>query len=123
MKDADIVVNCLSLNGETERMLDREFFQSMKRGTFFVSASRSQIYDMQALKEALDNGTLIGAADDAVEPGDIDDVYYRELLAHPKILVTPHIAWNTDSEHRKANDMMIDNIEAWINKKPIHLVV
>ncbi len=40
----------------------------------------------------------------------------------PKIVVTPHIAWNTDAERRKANDMMIDNIEAWINKKPINLI-
>lgn len=39
------------------------------------------------------------------------------------IIVTPHIAWNTDYEKRKTNDMMIDNIVAWLDKKPIHIVV
>lgn len=125
VKDADVIANCLAMNTTTIGLLDKKFFSSLKRGSFFVSASRHQIYDVEALKDAIDNNILIGAADDAAdaEVGNINEPDYRTLLDHPKILVTPHIAWNTDAERRKANDIMIDNIEAWINKKPINLIV
>ncbi len=124
VKNADIIANCLSINSSSKGLLDREFFNSLKKGSFFISIARQLTYDINALKEALDNEILIGAADEAASAavGDIDDPNYLSLIEHPKILVTPHIAWNTDARLRKANDMMIDNIEAWINKKPINLI-
>jgi len=122
--NSDVIANCLSMNESTTGLLNEKFFSSLKKGSFFVSASRHQIYDVEALKDALDNNILNGAADDAAnaEVGDVNDPEYKKLLNHPKILVTPHIAWNTDAERRKANDIMIDNIEAWLNKKPINLI-
>jgi glycerate dehydrogenase len=124
VKSADIIANCLSLNIETVGLLDKKFFDSLKKGSFFISSSRPQICDIQALKKALDNETLIGAADDAasLEVGDVNEKDYQNLLDHPKILVTPHIAWNTDSDRRKGNDILIDNIEAWIKEEPINLL-
>lgn len=124
VKDADVIANCLSMNESSTGLLNKKFFSSLKRGSFFVSASRHQIYDIEALKDALDEDILIGAADDAAnaEVGDVNEPDYKKLLNHPKILVTPHIAWNTDAERRKANDIMINNIEAWLNKKPINLI-
>lgn len=124
VKDADVIANCLSLNDTTINLLNKKFFSSLKRGSFFVSAARPQIYDLRALKEALNKGILVGVADDAsnAEAGDVHDPAYQKILNHPKILITPHLAWNADSDRRQANDMMIDNIESWLNKKPINLI-
>ncbi|MGV8162213.1 MAG: NAD(P)-dependent oxidoreductase [Candidatus Nanoarchaeia archaeon] len=124
VKDADIIANCLCVNPSTIGLLDRTFFFSLKKGSFFISAAKHQIYDVDALKASIDEGILMGAADDAADAvgGDINDSEYKRLLNHPKIIITPHIAWNAESERRKANDMMIDNIEAWLNKKPINLI-
>jgi phosphoglycerate dehydrogenase-like enzyme len=125
VRDADIVANCLSAKPDTSNLLDSQFFCSLKKDSFFVSVGRPQTYDLEALKSALDEGILSGAADDAAGAaiGDVTDSNYQALVEHPKILVTPHIAWSTDSEIRKSNDIMIDNIAAWLNKKPINLVV
>jgi phosphoglycerate dehydrogenase-like enzyme len=67
---------------------------------------------------------LAGAAIDAggVQVGNYNDPYYQKLINHPKILATPHIAYNTDITARVANDMMIDNIEAWIKGTPKNLI-
>ena len=118
VKNADIIVNCLSANPITTGLLNKNFFNSLKKGSFFISSSRPQIYDIEALKEALDKEILSGAADDAanIEVGNIKEAEYKNLLNHPKILVTPHIAWNTDAQLRKGGDIMIDNIEAWLEK-------
>lgn len=124
IKNADVIANCLSTNPSTIGLLDKDFFNSLKKGSLFISSSRSQIYDILALKDALDKGILIGAIDDSASSvvGDVDDVEYKNLLSHPKILVTPHISWNTDVEKRKANDMMIDNVEAYLKGEPINLI-
>lgn len=123
-KDADIIVNCLPLNDETEWLLDRNFFLSLKKWAFFISSSRNEIYDTNALMEALHKEILIWAADDSASSiaGDVEYPNYNKLLNYPKIIVTPHIAWNTDHEKRKSNDIMIDNIEARLNKNPINVI-
>ena len=123
-KNADIIANCLPLNDETKWLLDRNFFFSLKKWAFFISSSRNEIYDTQAMINAIDSGILIGAADDSASSiaWDTGHPWYKKLLHHPKIIVTPHVSWNTDYEKRKSNDMMIDNIEAWLNKKPINII-
>lgn len=123
-KNADIIANCLPLNNETEWLLDKNFFSSIKKWAFFISSSRNEIYDINALLEALDKEILIGVADDSASSvaGDVEYPNYNKLLDHPKIIVTPHIAWNTDHTKRKANDIMINNIEARLNKNPINII-
>ena len=66
--------------------------------------------------KALDNNILAGIADDcgSIQFADVKDSFYIRFVKHPKILATPHIAHNTDVTDRKANKMMIDNIEAYI---------
>ena len=58
---------------------------------------------------AIDNNILIGVADDSAScvAADLEHPHYKKLLAHPKIIVTPHIARNTDYKSRKSNDMII----------------
>ncbi len=123
-KDADIIANCLSANPTTVNLLGKSFFDSLKKGAFFISAARNKTYDLESLKGALDKRILIGAADDTSDDivGDTRGENYKRLISHPKILVTPHIAWNSEAELRKSNDMMIKNIEAWIKGSPINLI-
>lgn len=125
VKNADIIVNCLSLNKSTQDLLDSDFFNSLKKGSLFVSTSKSQTYDIKELIKAIKNNILIGAIDDTASSdiGDITSKDYKLLLTNQKIFVTPHMAWNSDSERRKANDIMIDNIEAYLNKKQINIVI
>lgn len=124
VKDADIVVNCLSSNPTTWGILNKKFFKSLKKGSYFISPAGDKIHKVDALLKALDNGILVGVADDAggIRIGDTDDPFYQKLLKHPKVLVTPHIAYQTDVTNRVANDMMIDNIEAYLKGKPINLL-
>jgi len=123
VKDADVVINTLSNNPTTQGLLDKKFFDSFKNGAYFISVTSSQIYDVDSLLAALDKN-IAGAAIDTgqIQVGDTDDPFYQRLLKNPKILVTPHIAYNSDTTARVGNDMMIDNIEAYLAGKPTNLV-
>lgn len=123
-KDADVVINCMSQNITTEGLLNREFFFSLKKGAFFITVTGTSIYGIEAVIEALNRDILYGAAIDIgnIQMGDINDPTYKKLRSHPTIYATPHIAYNTDVTVRNCNDMMIDNIDAWLKGKPINLV-
>jgi phosphoglycerate dehydrogenase-like enzyme len=121
----DIVVDTLSSNSLTTKLLDEKFFQAMKEGSYFVSVTRSEIIDQNALLDALDSDHLAGAATDCGDAlvGDTEDSIYQKYQKHPKVLATPHIAYSSIMSEKTGADIMIDNVEAFINGKPQNLVV
>lgn len=124
VKSADIVVDALSSNSTTKGMLASDFFMSLKKQSYFVSVARLDILDQQTLFEALDSGKLASAAFDLSQlpVGDTKDSDYQKFMRHPKILVTPHIAYNAEESMKFGNDVMIDNVEAYIKGKPINVL-
>lgn len=125
VKDADVIVDTLSVNETTKQILDKTFFTSLKRGTYFVSVTRAEIADQEAMLAALDDGILAGVATDCggVLVGDTDDPLYKKMLAHPRVLATPHISWSATKSLQVGSDIMIDNVEAFIKGKPQNVVM
>lgn len=123
-KDADFVVNCLSNNEDTKGLLNEGFFNSLKEGIFFISITDTDIFDVDSLIKHLDSGKIAGAAIDPAGASifDAENETYKILKKNPKIITTPHIAFHADMTTRVANDIMIDNVEAWIKGKPINIV-
>ena len=124
VENADYIVNCLDRNKDTEGMLDKKFFESLKEA-YFISITDQQIYDVNAMKEALNRGNLLGAALDpaGVKPGDSSDLLYADLSSNPKVLITPHLAFNTDAAIQVGNEIMIDNVEAFLKGKQQNIIL
>lgn len=124
-KNADIIINCLSTNPSTTGLLNREFFSNLKKGVYLVSITPSEIFDINALFEALDQNIIAGMATDcaSISPSDTSDENYLRFANHPKILATPHIAFESDSTRRDVNNIIINNIEAWVMGKPINIII
>lgn len=124
VKDADIVVDVLSSNPSTKKLLDKHFFEAMKKQSSFITVTRSENLDEEAMLNALDAGLLNRAFTDCggILVGDTDDLYYQKLLEHPRVYVTPHIAYNSEMSSKMGNDIMIDNVEAWLNGKPQNIL-
>ena len=122
--EADVVVDTLSANPSTEKLLGADFFAAIRDGASFVTITRSEVVDEEAMIDALDSGRLVGVATDCggVLVGDTDDPYYQRLAAHPRVLATPHIAYNPGMSGQVANDIMIDNVEAYLDGSPINLL-
>lgn len=96
LTETDILVSLLPLTAETRGILNADLFAALPRGASIISAGRGGHLDAPALIAALDSGHLAHAILDVtpVEPLPADD----PLWAHPKIILTPHIASATDIE-------------------------
>lgn len=91
---ADVVSVHAARTGQDDQMLDRRRLSLMKPTAYLINVARGVFIDEHALADALDAGTLAGAALDvlAQEPPDLSN----RLLQHPRALITPHVAWYSD---------------------------
>jgi phosphoglycerate dehydrogenase-like enzyme len=124
VKNADFIINALSRNKETENLLDKDFFGALKDGVYLISIADTDIFNIDAFREAVSSEKIAGAAIDpaGVSIFSTDDDFYKEFVSNDKVIVTPHIAFHNDMTLKTANDIMINNVEAWVKHQPINLV-
>lgn len=92
---SDIITVHTPLNDETQGMITAEHFAAMKEGVIIINCARGGIVDEAAMLQALESGKAAGAAFDVFseEPPRSETVI--KLIAHPHMVVTPHLGANT----------------------------
>jgi D-3-phosphoglycerate dehydrogenase len=78
---------------ENRHMFSRSTFTRMRPGAYFINTARESLVDETALREALEEGILAGAALDVLERPEPSTRH--PLLDVPNVLVTPHIGGAT----------------------------
>jgi D-3-phosphoglycerate dehydrogenase len=88
--EVDVVSLHVPLMPATAKMIGRAELAAMKPSAIVINAARGGLIDEAALVEALSAGGIAGAGLDTFqsEPPSPDD----PLLAHPKVVLTPHAA-------------------------------
>ena len=86
---ADYISVHTPLNDATRGLVGKKAFSQMKKGVMLIHAARGGVVDEDALLEALNNGTVAGAALDVFveEPTSKD----HPLVNHPNVICTPHL--------------------------------
>jgi D-3-phosphoglycerate dehydrogenase / 2-oxoglutarate reductase len=88
---SDVISVHARLTAANGRMFARAEFGRMRPGAYFINTAREGLVDETALRQALEQGRLGGAALDVLErtPG------RHPLLGLPNVFVTPHIGGAT----------------------------
>ena len=95
LTQSDVVTVHVPLSDETENLLDGRELALLKPGARLVNCARGGIVNEGALLAALESGRLAGAAVDVwTEEPPVSELVKR-LIAHPRVVVTPHLGANT----------------------------
>ena len=95
LTQSDVVTVHVPLSEETENLLAARELALLKPGARLVNCARGGIVNEGDLLAALESGRLAGAAVDVwTEEPPVSDLVKR-LIAHPRVVVTPHLGANT----------------------------
>lgn len=124
LKDADFIVDCLSLNPSTVGFYNAEFFEKAKDGAVFVTVSSNKLKDSGSILKLLETGKLKHLITDNASGliFDANDADYKALLDNPKVTITPHVAAYTDNTAKMASEICVENIKAYLAGKLINTV-
>ena len=99
LKRSDFVTLHVPQTPETEGMVGAKEFALMKRGSFLINTARGKVVQIPALKAALKNSRLHGAALDVFpeEPsGPGESLFKSPLQGLDNVILTPHIGGATE---------------------------
>lgn len=141
LKKSDIITFHVPLNGQTHHLINKKNIYLIKKGAYIINTARGGIIETDALVEALDKHIVAGAGLDVLE----EECLTREpltllvdnhpekkelkavlenhyLINHPKVIVTPHNAFNSYQAMQRLIIKTIENIQAWEKGNPINVV-
>ncbi len=118
---SDIVTPHCPLNEESREMFNKDTFNKMKDGAFFINTARGGVINEQDLFDALSSGKLSGAAIDVLneEPMSKSCV----LKGAPNLVITPHTAWAPLETRKRLLGIVEDNIVSFLNGTPKNVVL
>ena len=143
LSQSDVVtLHVPAVAGTHNLISDREFDQ-MKRGVVLINTARGSVVDVPALVRALADGRVAAAGLDVLtaEPLMRDDTeIFRKgrqhtdaelrallgdhvLLRLPNVIVTAHIAFNTDDAVYRLLDTAVSNIANFARGRPENVII
>ena len=120
LAESDVIVLAAPATAETTGIFDAGAFGRMKPGSILVNVSRAALIDDGAFLDALDNGPLAAAGIDVFQPE--PPAPDNPLLRHPRLVVSPHVAWGTSDAIQRLLDLSIQNVEDFLAGHPANLV-
>ncbi len=120
LSTSDVVSLHCPLTTENAKMINKQRLDLMKKNAMLINTARGGLIDEQALADALNSGQIAGAAVDVLssEPPQCAN----PLLTAENCFITPHIAWATRASRNRLMDVVVKNVEAFINGTPVNVV-
>jgi D-3-phosphoglycerate dehydrogenase len=121
-RESDAISVHVPLTDETRGIVNAKLLALMKPTSVLVNTSRGAVVNVEDLLAALNAGQLDGAALDVlpVEPPAPDS----PLLAHPRVLLTPHAAYYSAESQPEMRRKAAQNLIDWARRgRPTYVVV
>jgi len=118
--ESDYITLHIPVNKETEKIINEENINKMKKSVILINTARGKLIDEKALYEALVKGKIAGAGLDVFEqepPGQIS------LFKLNNVVVTPHIGGHTQQACELMAKVSIENALAILKNKHCPFIV
>ena len=123
LKQSDFLSLHCPLSDITRNYIDRDALKMMKSTAYLINVARGRVVNNTNLYEALENGEIAGAGLDVLEdePLRLTNPLSR-IKDSGKLIITPHLAWGSVEARYRCVQGVYDNIKAFLDGKPIHVV-
>lgn len=111
VSDADFVTLHCPATPETRHLIDAAALRRFRQHAFLVNTARGDVVDEAALLEALDAGTIAGAALDVF---DGEPAVNPAILARPDVVTLPHLGSATVESRVAMGERAVRNIAAFV---------
>ena len=118
--NCDIISLHCPLTDSTRELVNAARLKQMKPNAILINTGRGPLINEQDLANALNNGTIYAAGVDVLsqEPPRADN----PLLSARNCYITPHIAWASTAARERLMQIMLENIKAYQDGKPVNVV-
>jgi D-3-phosphoglycerate dehydrogenase / 2-oxoglutarate reductase len=116
LRESDYLTLHAPLTPATAKIVNEQALAAMKPTAFLINTGRGGLIDEDALLRAIQAGRLAGAALDVltVEPPAPE----HPLLHEPRIFVTPHIAWYSETSNREVRVRAAEEVVRVLRGEP-----
>lgn len=116
LAQADIISLHCPLTENTINLLNQETLSRCKKGVLIINTGRGPLVNEIDLLNALKSGQVAGAALDVMvkEPPEKGNLLMEAAKIMPNLLITPHIAWASDSAVTTLVNKVTQNIEEFV---------
>jgi phosphoglycerate dehydrogenase-like enzyme len=121
LASADHLVLAAPGTASTHHLLDAEAFATMRTGVHLVNIARGSLVDQDALRAALDDGTVARATLDTVDPEPLPAGHW--LFTHPSVRLSAHVSWSSPRAFDRIIASFVDNLRRFIAGEPLEGVI
>jgi D-lactate dehydrogenase len=135
LKQSDIISLHAPLTEENKHILNEHAFSLMKDGVYIINTARGELIDTKALMAALHTSKVAGVGLDVIEGEELlrekcsplpgysrestkmleESFYISNLLKDERVILTPHIAYNTKEAVERIIATTAENIKNFFN--------
>jgi phosphoglycerate dehydrogenase-like enzyme len=118
---ADHLVLAAPATDATFHVVNAESLRLFRPGAHLVNIARGSLVDQEALRGALDDGTVARASLDVTDPEPLPAGHW--LYSHPQVFLTPHASWAGPPVFGASTDLFCDNLARFLAGEPLHGIV
>ena len=115
---ADVVTLHVPETEQTKNLLNKNNLKYCKKGSIIINYARGEVIDLLALRKAITDGQIAGAAVDVfpVEPEKNGDLFESPLQDLPNVLLTPHIGGSTEEAQQNIGEDVSNKLLNYLEK-------
>jgi D-3-phosphoglycerate dehydrogenase len=117
LAQSDIISLHCNLTADNRGLLNREVFARMLRRPLLLNVARGALIVEPDLADALDRGLVAGAALDVLAQ-DSPDLRQHPLVGRRDVLLTPHVAFYSDTALDDLRRISAQNVQAFLAGRP-----
>ena len=109
--NVDIVIVTLPLTDKTNKMINEEFFNKLKKNVILINLSRGKIIDEKALILNIEKNKFLGVALDVFEEEPLSKG--SPLWEFDNVYITPHNSFYSNKIDERLYSLIIENLKGW----------